>query len=61
MTDRRQMIEAERKKQRDNMTIEMRSVVAMEHIADTLEELRAQMATMAHVLGAISTTVATKK
>ena len=58
--DRKQMIDAARKSQREAMPIEHRSAVALEQIADTLEELRGQFAGMAHVLGAISTSMARK-
>jgi hypothetical protein len=52
---RKQMVEEARKKQRDNMNIEMRNVVALEQIADTLEEIRISLAGIAPVLGSIAT------
>jgi hypothetical protein len=57
---RKEVIEAARKKQRESMTDDRRRVVALEQIADTLEDIRAQFAGMAHVLGAISTSIARK-
>jgi hypothetical protein len=59
--DRKQMIEADRKTKREAMPIEHRSAVALEQIADTLEDLRAQFAGVAHVLGAISTSMPPRK
>lgn len=60
MTDRKALHDAARKTAREQMTYEMRNTAALEQIADNLEELRAQMVGIAHVLGAISTTIARK-
>jgi hypothetical protein len=49
------MIVEARRVEREKMPNDLRQAVALEHIADTLEELRIQMAGVAQVLGTIAT------
>lgn len=60
MTDRKTLVDAARKTEREKLPNDRRSAVALEQIADTLEELRTQMVGIAHLLGTISTTLAKK-